>query len=199
MTKITALAAASLPLDPTDLVEVIQQVGAGPINKKVPVSDLRAGLTHTYVGTTTPGSSTSAPASGTLWLAKKITLSAASLIASVGARLSTGGSVGRLGVCVWSDNAGAVADVLAVSGHLATDSLHKSAGAAWVHVPVGLWAPAGDYWVGIAIGDGTSNVAVAYDATGGTDHHVEASGAWTTPGPGTATTNNYSIRASVLT
>lgn len=40
MTKITSLAAAALPLHPTDLVEVVQQVSTTPVNKKVPVSEL---------------------------------------------------------------------------------------------------------------------------------------------------------------
>lgn len=52
MTKITDLAAASTPLDPTDLVEVVQDVGGTPINKKVPVSDLAStAISGTYTGT----------------------------------------------------------------------------------------------------------------------------------------------------
>lgn len=40
MTKITELAAATLPLSSTDLVEVVQQVGTTPVNKKVAVSEI---------------------------------------------------------------------------------------------------------------------------------------------------------------
>ena len=43
MTKITALAAATTPLDPTDLVEVVQNVATTPVNRKVPVSSLGGG------------------------------------------------------------------------------------------------------------------------------------------------------------
>lgn len=43
MSKITDLADASLPLDDTDLFEVVQDVAGTPVNRKVPASELAGG------------------------------------------------------------------------------------------------------------------------------------------------------------
>lgn len=48
MTKITELGAATTPLDPTDLIEVVQQVGTTPVNKKATVARLAAGGVPAY-------------------------------------------------------------------------------------------------------------------------------------------------------
>lgn len=146
-------------------------------------------------------------------LAKKITLSVDALIVSIGAYLiATSDATSSLMVAVYEDNGGTPRYILATGGgcdaEISSGSgsdllMEPSAGnavARWLHRPVGLWCPAGDYWIAVQE-PSTTRATITFDGSG-TDRRYTTTGSWFedwgfhTP---TTETNRYSIRAETMT
>lgn len=162
-----------------------------------------------YAGYNTVGGST-VQMTQFRWIAKKITLSADSLIVSIGAYLiSNSDAKSSLMVGVFEDNSGTPRYVLGTGGGKDTELpdgddllMEPSAGnavARWLHRPVGLWCPAGDYWIAVMEPSG-SPATIAFDGSG-SDRRYTTTGEWIadwgfyTP---TTMTDRYSIRAEVM-
>lgn len=164
------------------------------------------GFTHSYIGYNTVGGSTEG-VTAFRWYLKKVTLASAGLIASVGVYIDnvTNGAVAAVNGAVFEDNAGSPRYVLA--GNTSTQEFwldHDSTATAgdprWLHVPVGFYAAAGDYWLGIGINCTTNAYNVYKDGSGADRYFTPAANRIVDAGQVTVntTTDRYSIRASLL-
>jgi len=169
-------------------------------------------VAHSYVGYNTVGG-TVEDAVANRHIAKQVTLAAECVVASVAAyvRVDTGPDTSGFGVGVWSDNAGAVGNLIAFnmprgagsSGSPGAPFVIVASAPRWIDVPLGVYLPAGTYWVGIltfALGSGGNRLNIYYDASG-TDRRFDSADSYIADGAVAAqtdTTRKYSIRASVL-
>jgi hypothetical protein len=165
------------------------------------------GLTHSYLGYNTIGGTTEAVLARQ-WLAKKVTVGTAGVITSIGAYIDqvTTATTTNMGVAVFEDNAGTPRKLLASNattvgtGQLWLEAVSGTPGdPRWMHLPLGLYVPAADYWLGVVL-DGTAyNV---YKDGSGADRRWQHSTAIRFSDAGlvaiTTTTDRYSIRASFL-
>lgn len=165
-----------------------------------------AGLTHAYVGYNTVGGSTEALVDLRQYY-KKVTLASACMIESIGVYIKqvTAGHVIGMAVGVLQDTAGTPDSVLAYNNNGASSSFlstnNGAAGAArWVQMPIGLYAPAGDYWLAVCLTATAAGHQVYYDGSGSDKYHLNGAlritdSGWTTV---TTSSNKYSIRASTI-
>jgi hypothetical protein len=101
---------------------------------------------------------------------------------------------------IYTDNAGTPDRIVA---HAAMGPVYLSNGTStagrWLQVPMGVYLPAGDYWIAMLAVDAQHDIAV--DTSGGTDrtYVTNATGQadWGFFAP-TTTAKDYSIRASLL-
>jgi len=165
-------------------------------------------LSQSYLGYNTVGGSVETMTSLRVY-AKKITLTADGLLASVDCHIR--GSAADLGSSqaagVFSDSGGSPDLVLAFVGYdhdAVSVYLRKSIGAAgtfrWFCTPIGIWLPAGDYWIFIHNRNGGNDLH--YDSGGSDRYMTEGAGLGITDWDGlyspTTSSNTYSIRANVL-
>lgn len=166
------------------------------------------GMTHTYVGYNTAGSSWETPTDLRNYL-KSITLASAGFLASIGFHVrGTADAInGFFSPRVWADSAGSPTSLLAFGMNeqtVVSDSTSSFPDPGyWVHAPIGIYLPAGTYWIG-GIKQGLGSMDIAYDGSGsdkyfgnpsGTPYAIHANHSSVTV---SNTTNKYSIRASVL-
>lgn len=161
-------------------------------------------MTHSYIGYNTAGGTTETMTTRRVY-ATKVTLATAGLITSIGAYCKSDGAdhVGGLAVGVFSDNSGTPNLLIAKSPVVNTDSFLETAAATttarWLHVPLGFYLTAGDYW--LAVGDMGANPNVIHKDGSGADRYYTSGGNWIadwgfyTP---TTTTSKYSIRADFI-
>ena len=165
------------------------------------------GLTHAYVGKNAIGASNEAAVNLRQYM-KKVTLAADCLIASVGAYLRQGsaGNVMTMAVGILDDDANSPDHTIAVNVPsqpmtFLSDSNGAQGDARWVHLAVGLWVPAGDYWLTIELTHGGADSTLVYYDTSGSDQ-IFTNGAFRITDAGWTTvsdsTKDYSIRASTL-
>lgn len=161
-------------------------------------------FTHTYYGKNAIGASTANMTGGTVFL-KKITLASAGFLASIGAYIdhaSPANNVQSLGCWLMSDNAGTPNLVIAFGAYRTTTTFHIGTTARWVDMSMGVYLAAGDYWICVQRGtDPGSDLRLYYDASVGSDRTQVIGNTWTADQSQVATsasTNDYSIRASVL-
>lgn len=155
-------------------------------------------LDHAFVGYDAVGASTQTPTAFRTYM-KQITLTKASVVESVGMYYDPGnGNTIVLGAEVLEDNAGVPRNTLA-KGDGGT-MLGWTGGARWIHIPIGVFLPAGTYWIGFMIGGAAGTMY--YDTTASDRyytstgvHHGDA-GFYTVT---TDTNKRYSLRASILT
>lgn len=190
-------------------VTTLDFVGAGVVasgsGATTTVTVAGGGITRTTVGTTSIGASFD----GTrrMYL-KKVTLASAGFLASiiVGTRGNANNTT-AMTVGVMSDNSGTPDSVIAVSGAIQKESdnssmtqLLMSTTARSVHMPLGAWLTAADYWLCVILNSAAdSRSDIAYSSGTGSDrtragfvfvdHSVLAS---------STGTNDYSIAASIL-
>lgn len=172
------------------------------------------GMTHSYIGYNTVGG-TVEDAVANRNLCKSVTLASAGFIASIGAyiQMDTGPDSFGFMVGVWDDATATVGKLLAYGAPYGAGSGGSPGAAAviaatsprWVHVPLGFYATAGTYWIGImthACGFGANRLNLYYDGSG-SDRRFDSGAGYLYDGGGTGgqtdTTRKYSIRASVLT
>lgn len=164
--------ASDIPFTPagtiaaTDVQAAIEEVASEAVG---------GGVSRTQLGYTTLGGSFKT-ARGKYY--KKITVATAGYLMSVNAGVKGNGSsfVG-LTAGVMSDNAGTPLNMIATAhpiiddAAVALDPLYMNTTARFLAVPIGIWLPAADYWLVIAMMAGAdSRIQLAYDATtGGTD------------------------------
>jgi hypothetical protein len=168
------------------------------------------GITHSDIGYNAAGGSWETIGSlGTppLTIFKQVTLGTAGLIASVSAYLQmTGFNVGAMAVAVFADNAGSPDSLIA--------GVYPSGGASgntwfafvpstprWMTMPIGLWVPAGTYWIAVHFRDtGGGTLQIAYDGSG-SDVYQHVGFVGLADGSGytlTVGSRKYSIRADLL-
>lgn len=169
------------------------------------------GITQTYLGRTSIGGSFLTMDSNRVWYCKQITLAKAGFIASVDAYCQDAGTnqVGGFSGQLFADNAGNPGTLLGVGSNndnlVLTAATGGHGGPRWLSTPISYWATAGTYWVAVSKYNSAGTIQIAYDPTGGTDVTIQSTG----PGfmlndagsgffPITTTTDNFSIRASVL-
>lgn len=139
---------------------------------------------------------------------KKITVSSAGLLVSIGAYIQerdAGDHLGDLSVALLDDNAGTPGKVLAASNLQAiTLLLAGSAGvqgsARWVHRPVVYPVSAADYWISVMEPSASSGHRIYYDGSGSDRYYTSAGAWWADWGfySPTTSSNKYSIRAIVV-
>lgn len=160
-------------------------------------------LSQAYVGTTSVGASSLTFNSSKMY-AKKVTVAADSLIASIDARINTtdGESV-NLRAILYDDNSSAPGKMVAYVDY-ANDSIRFNGNDRWVSLPIGYYTAAGgDFWIAVHSPD-VHNLALAYETTGGNDQQVNSGSTWTIdPGAtgGSITDPGdhlYSLRASIV-
>lgn len=170
-------------------------------------SEAGGGFSHAYIGYNTIGGSTEG-VTAFRWFIKKVTLASAGYIASIGVYLDnvTNGNVIAINAAVFEDNAGTPRYVLA--GNTSTqefwldhDSSATPGDPRWVHIPVGFYAAAGDYWIGVGLNCTTNSYNVYKDGSGADRYFTPAANRIVDAGQVTVTTttDRYSIRASLLT
>jgi len=169
------------------------------------------GMTHTYVGYNTAGSSSE---SMTLyrWYAKSITTTGAGLLSSIGAYVGQADASSKsLTAAVWSNGSGAPGELIAVQGmhpvgaigyvFNGNDSVEN---ARWFHMPIGLWLAASTtYWIAVMhdASGGGGGPLLHYD-TSGSDRYMTASGPYATDwsyfANDTDSTRIFSIRGDFI-
>lgn len=166
----------------------------------------------TYAGYNTIGGSTAAMTRYKAYT-KSVTFAVDSLVTSIGAYvIATSNNNSALQVAVFEDNSGTPRYVLGYSGSSDYNSalldgsdllMEPSVGnavARWLHRDLGLWCPAGTYWIAV-MDTSVSPSTIAFDATGA-DRIYTSGGKWFADwgfySP-TTTGNQYSIRAEVMT
>ena len=178
-----------------DSADVITDVGGG-------------GLSHSTLGTTSLGGSFDTTQKTIM---KKVTLAAAGFIAAirVGVKGQASGSMG-LNVGVFSDNSGTPLSVIATNAKTRTILLSTggligeavlSSTARFIAVPLGLWVPAGDYWIAaIGIASSGNDVQLAYSSGTGSDRtKASTDGFYDHAMSASSTgTHDYSIYADIL-
>jgi fructose-specific component phosphotransferase system IIB-like protein len=168
------------------------------------------GVTHSYAGYNAIGGSTENVGDLRQYM-KKITLASAAEISSIGMYLKqiTAGEIIAMAVGLLDDAAGSPGKVIAIgqsanasSGQSAfLSTANGSAGAArWVHMPLGFWATAADYWLVVCLDLATVNSHQVYFDSGSDRYFTNGllritDSGWTTV---TTSSNKYSIRADLL-
>lgn len=164
---------------------------------------------HTTIGTTSQGASFDNPGTAPTWYFKKVTLTQDALLTSVLAWVKGDAANGQaLTAGVWSDNAGAVGNVVAMANqstrNAGTGALLQGVligtTARQMAFPIGKWLPAGTYWLGVWLGTSVSNsILIAYASGTGADKKQTATANFFQDAPTTsATTNDFSIAADLL-
>lgn len=157
-----------------------------------------------YVGYNTAGGSF---LNMTGWYAKKVTISATSLILSIDAHVkgNNGSNATAFGAALLADNAGAPGNVIALAGAPLDSTVASNivgvlnTTARWVSLPLNAYVTAADYWICVGGTFGSAGTQLAYDGSGS-----DYSKATNYPGDGSVQayssgSNKHSIRALILT
>jgi hypothetical protein len=162
-------------------------------------------LTQAYIGYNTIGASYDTPVINAKYYLKKVTISTACLITSIGGYFdaATTGQAEGPSVGLYTDSAGTPAKAIGYSGN---PQVVQISGARWIEVPLGIWVTAADYWIAVRFGDsgGAVFAKLAYD-TSGSDIWTTSTGvtnAWPDYGSLVSPANStfkFSIRANTIT
>lgn len=162
-----------------------------------------SGSTHSYLGYDTVGGTTE-QTTAYRWIMKKITVSSAGILQSIGVYLKTrsDGATPTLTTCIWEDNSGTPRYIYGGSSPVTMNPDHVSGvggnAARWIQYPTGIYLAAGDYWIGV---QSNMNGCDFYKDGSGSDRYFTSTFAgWEDAGfrAITTTTDRYSIRASFL-
>lgn len=163
------------------------------------------GLTHSYEGYNTIGASTEVTTGARIYT-KNLTLASDGLIASIGWYGDwNSANVYAINVGVWTEVSSVPAILSAANTTPAQSIIGIHTGGTfpkrWLHVPIGFWATAGEWWIGVQFVTGVGSGTDLHYDTGGADRYWTPSGNWLNDGgenSQTDSTRHYSIRASVL-
>lgn len=163
-------------------------------------------IAHSFIGYPTIGGTPEAWGSQT-FRAKQVVLPAAAILLSVDFYIDqTANNVEATPVAnVWADEGGKPGIVIAYGGAPANMFLGEPPGAftftpRWLACPVGLYLPAGTYWIGGALSGG-ADVQLYKDGSGTDVTMAAVAGILVIDGQrsaNTVTSNKYSIRGSVI-
>lgn len=164
------------------------------------------GLTHAYVGTNAVGASWETLTNLRMHF-KSFTLASAGFLGAISAYLRTSTDADTAVYCgVWNDSAGNPGILVGYNGAVQRNDLilsHQAGVGAgrWLHMPMGIYLPAGTYWIGVMKSSSIGNLDIAYDA--GSDKYITFAGDYLVDATHTALTVTtsarlYSIRASIL-
>lgn len=193
---------------------LIEDSAASNAKKRVQIGNLPGGsgaLTHTYLGYNTIGGSVVAATQYRTYL-KKITLASDGFLGSIGVycKANTNGATPNLECAVWNDNAGDPQYVIAfggngrsASGNVLLEGAATAKDPRWLHINIGVWLTAGDYWIGFGV---TAAVIDLYYDGSGSDRHFTPIDLYMTDYGNTnygitaptTTTDRFSVRASIL-
>lgn len=167
------------------------------------------GLSHAYVGRNAIGGSWLTMIGARHYM-RKVTLASAGLLSSISAYYRhVSLDLDDIKFSLYTDIAGDPGRLIGFT-YLGEKpdygSINMGTTARWIHSPIGVWLTAGDYWIAASHWKSENNIAqIAYDATGGGGRYFTT----TTNNSGysgeppdnsvTTTSEDYSIRASVLT
>lgn len=163
------------------------------------------GPTHAYAGYNTVGGSTENVTTARVY-GKKITLANDCLLTSISARvIQSSDNIFAMNAAVFADNSSTIGYLLAYNANPSAsfgmqDSASPTYVAGWVAIPIGIWLPAGDYWIAVQINVTSGTFQLYYD-TSGSDRYYTPGGMWFTHGQRysqTDSTRKYSIRASTI-
>lgn len=164
------------------------------------------GITHEYLGYNTVGGSTENMTQRRVY-AKKITVSSAGILSSIGAHVigASSDQVSSLSWCLLNDNSGTPNQILSYvinpSQSLLPDNASGAGGltARWIDMPCGVYLAPGDYWIAVMSLE-SALLAIYYDGSG-SDRYYTSGGNWFSDwgwySP-TTSSNQYSIRASLI-
>jgi hypothetical protein len=169
------------------------------------------GFTHAYLGYNTAGGSSEAMDSEKVY-AKKITVSSAGILTSIGAYCDNANvidSVTDLSVAIYDDSAGTPNNLIYVASNTPISSLLDDTSGAggnqvarWFHCGCGMYLTAADYWVAVKVHTNSNSGRRIYYDGSGSDRTYLSGGDWFADwgyySP-TTTANKYSIRASIIT
>lgn len=161
---------------------------------------------HSYLGYNTVGAGDDASTlTAGRTIAKLISIPADGYISSIGAYVKNdAGNVQGMGAILFEDNAGVPGSILALSPTPNIYTLLLTNTYRWLHIPIGRWVPAGNYWIAVYSHTTNNHINIAYD-TGGSDRYWYPGGGniWMSDGNGgyavINSTLQYSIRADFLT
>ena len=207
---------ATLDIDITELTEdttpdaandyTITYDASGTANKKVKLENLPSGggFNHTYLGYNTAGGSSEAMVATRVYM-KKITVSEAGVLLAIGVYIthaSPASNVQSIACWVMSDDAGTPDLQIALGPRWAAQTFFLKNEARWLDLPVGIYLPAGDYWLCVQRpNDPGSDLHIYYDGSGTDKYQDTESTGWSSDGSSytvTDTTNRYSIRGSLI-
>lgn len=153
-----------------------------------------AGARASYVGYNTIGAQKVNLGAGNYFM-KQIVLAGPGILWAVAGYVDAVSSLLCMGA-VNADNAG---DLGQLMGGIQEAQIGTSnAQARWYECPVGVFLPAGTYWLQFGILSGAANPNLYFDG-GGTDHSFQSLGGGPVEGAGTnVTANRYSIRGTFL-
>jgi hypothetical protein len=162
-------------------------------------------LSQSYVGYNTAGGTTDAVAvSSYKQVYKQITLASPGLLTSIDAYVKGNlTNVQALYCAVVDDNAGVPGKVIALNagetnGGTTLVNVAMNATARWIALPIGVWLPAGTYWIAITAGN---EITLHYDGSGG-DFTSVLGATWFEPelvgGASTNSSRKYSVRGSLI-
>lgn len=163
-----------------------------------------AGFAHSYLGYNTIGGSTENITANRVYM-KKVTISNAGIVTSIGVYMNQStDNVQQVNVALMADAAGAPAHVLGYVMNKEQSLLLETAATPtyapeWIHVPLGLYVPAADYWLAVMLNTG-GTAQIYYDGSG-SDRYYTSSGTWFSHAgrySETDSTRKYSIRASLI-
>lgn len=163
------------------------------------------GFTHAYVGTNAIGGSTETITDLRQYM-QKVTLANDCMVASIGAYVKqiSAGQILSMAVGILDDDSNSPDHVIALNvasspTTFLSDNNAVAGDARWVHMALGVWLTAGDYWLAMMFSLVGASHQVYYDA--GSDQ-IFANAAWRLTDAGwasvTDSTRKYSIRASTI-
>lgn len=162
-------------------------------------------FSQSYLGYNTVGGSSVAMVQYRTYM-KQITVSTAGLLTDIAihVRHSAATNLQNLMAYVLSDNAGTPhlqISLGARTGSVSDGTFFMTTTARWLSIPIGLYLPAGDYWLCVQrMDDPGTDLMLYYDGSGA-DKYQDIAGGWSADGSQytiTDTTNAYSIRASLI-
>lgn len=161
------------------------------------------GLTQAYEGYNTAGASWDVAGINAKLYMKQVTLANDCLVASIDSYIQhAAGDAAGPAVALYEDSGGSPAKVVGI-GAGPTKVQFAATTPRWIATPLGMWVPAGTYWIAIRTTDsiGVSVVLqVAYDGSGSDKTAAGLSDRWSDGANLTFTTtsNKFSIRANTV-
>lgn len=165
-------------------------------------------FTRSTIGTTSLGGSSEAnpttPFTKTFY--KRIAIPSDGFLMSVAQYIAGNATnVAVLASGVYEDAAGPVpgkllaANQIGHAGSSQISGLFLSATPRWVTVPIGLWVPAGNYWIASMLSSTSASIlSIYYNSGAGSDRTRLNSGPWLDDSSTSSGTNDYSIYANFV-